>query len=180
MTNPGPPGGFRPRWHRTARVVTLATATAVPGCYQYVPVSPASPDPGSVIRVDVDDEAATALTSVLGPGVLRVNGRLLDRTDESVSILVESYQTSRSGELSGLGDPVSLPIHQITHVEQKRLSRGRSLLLGVAFVGGALAMTEIFAGDERVFDPDDPNDPGEPQRRRLPGGVWPGFRILFR
>lgn len=150
------------------------------GCYQYVRVPAVSPEPGSVVRVDVSDQGTSTLTSVLGPGVFRLNGLLLDRNDESVSILVESYQTSRGGELSGFGDAVRLPMQQIMQVEQKRLSRGRSFLLGVAFLGGAFALTELFGGDERIVESEDPEDPGQPQRRGYPAGIWPAIRILFR
>lgn len=159
--------------------VVAAGITLSAGCYQYVPVPPSSPEPGSVVRVGVNDRAAPDLTSVLGPGVLRLNGRLLERDQQTVSILVESYQTLRNGNLSGVSDPVRLTVDQITDVEQKRLARGRSVLLGIAFVGGALALTEIFGGGERVLEREDPDDPG-PLERRSPRRPWIGVRMPFR
>jgi hypothetical protein len=139
------------------------------GCYSYMPVSLGAAEPGAMVRAEVTDQAATSLTSQLGPGVFQVHGMLLNRDATSVSILVDSYQTRRSGELSGMSDPIRLPYDQIAHAEQKRLSKGRSILLGIAFLGGAYAMATIFVGDERVLEPTDPTDPGPIERRRIAG-----------
>jgi hypothetical protein len=166
--------------HRAGPLAVLVAAVAMgAGCYRYVPVSPRTPEPGSVVRMDVSDQAATQLTGVLGPGVLSLNGLVLAQEDQTISLLVSSYNTRRNAELSGSNDPVRLSVDQITHLEQKRLDKGRSFLLGAAFVGGAIAITTIFGKDDRVLEPDDPNDPGPIQRRRSIKAVPAIFRIRF-
>jgi len=149
------------------------------GCYSYVPVQPGTPGPGSFVRVEVNDQGASKLTSVLGPGVLQLNGLVLAQEDQTISMLVNTYQTTRNAELTGINDPVRLSIEQIRHVEQKQMSRARSLLLGAAVLGGGLALTHIFAGDDRVLEPEDPDDPGPIQRRPLPRGGRALFQIRF-
>jgi hypothetical protein len=161
-----------------ARAGFLAAAVLwAAGCYSYTPVALGAATPGAVVRAAVTEQASSTLTGQFGPGVMRVHGMLLERDATTVSILVDSYQTSRNGELSGVSDPVRLPFDQIAFAEQKRLSMGRSILLGIAFLGGAVALTEIFVGDERVVEPTDPNDPGSMERRRTPGIGATLFRI---
>lgn len=162
------------------RMVMAAALIAQAACYGYVPVTPDTPEPGSHLRVALNEQGASQLTSVLGPEVVELDGRLLAREDQTLSLLVSSYQTRRNAELAGTGDPVHVSIDQITRVEQKRLAPGRSILLGLALAGGAFVLNRLFPDDPRVVESEDPGDPGPQERRRTPRGAWGALQIRFQ
>jgi hypothetical protein len=141
-------------------------------------VSPAAPAPGSNIRAQLTDQGSAGVTSTLGPGVTEIGGLLLERDESVMSVLVAYYVNRRQGEVSGDNAPIRLPLDQIAEVKQKRLSRGRSVLLGAAFVGGALIVGRIVTSDDRVFEPQDPDDPG-PIGIVAPAVRWPWLRLRF-
>jgi len=155
--------------------IVLAAAT---GCYAYVPVEPGGADPGTIVRAEVTEQAASELTSRLGPGVLELRGTVIDRDEKSLALVLESYTSTRAGELSANGEAVRLPFDGFRQVEQKRFSRSRSLLFGVIFVAGAATVTGIAIHESRVLDRQQDPDPNQ-QDRRKPAAYVPLLRIRF-
>lgn len=148
--------------HRTVAVAVLALAAA--GCYTWVPVQ-SPPEPGRSVRASVTQAGAEALRPRLGPGVLEVDGLLLERRDDQLSILLQEYVTRQAGTLSGNNEPIQLSWPQVDGVHERRIDVVRSGLFGAALVGGVVAAISIFGQEERVFETEVPDDPGAPQRR---------------
>ncbi|MCI0432926.1 MAG: hypothetical protein L0271_04655 [Gemmatimonadetes bacterium] len=114
---------------------------------------------------------------VLGPGVTRINGLVLNQDDGALSVLVNSYFTTRAGDVLSANDPVRINIDHFRTVEQKRFSRGRSILLGAAFIGGSFLVMEVTGLNRRLFRTEEDEGP-DPQQYRIPPG-WRGLRIRF-
>lgn len=150
---------------RTLSTFALAVAlAALPGCYTYVPTPPTQPAPGTDVRAHLTTEGAQELVSRFGPGVTELGGMLLDQEDSSVSMMISWYKSTRVGDVvSGGNETVRLPHIQIAGMERKQLSKGRSLLLGAAFVGGAILAQQLIADNDRVLTDVDEEDPDAPQ-----------------
>jgi hypothetical protein len=148
-----------------AQLALLSTmAMSVVGCYNFVPVA-TSPLPGHAVRAQVNDEGAGLLTSQLGPGVMELEGLLLNADTQQVSILVQSYVTRRQGTLAASGEAVRLESRHILVLKEKRLERTRSLLLAAALGATTYLAIEVFGPDRRLFEDETPEDPGAPTFR---------------
>ncbi len=168
-----PQGGDRVR----SQLLLLALLGPAAGCYVYAPVPPTAPEPGAQIRAVVDDEASAQLTSVLGPGVTRLTGMVLDRRESTLSILVDSYFSTRAGDLLSANEPVRIGLANFRTLEEKRFSRGRSVLLGAAFVGGAVLVMKVTGLDRRIFEGGEEEPPG-PIDLVVPAG-WLRWRVQW-
>lgn len=124
------------------------------GCYRYVPAT--SPEAGRLIRAELNEQGAAAVTSRLGPGVLELDGLLLSNEGQELSVLVESYVTRLQGTLSAGNEPIRVPVGHVNTVLERRIDTTRSVLFGVAFAGAAFATFKLFGPGGIVFrDPDD-------------------------
>jgi hypothetical protein len=158
--------------------MVVALAPGLSGCYTFVPVQPAVPVAGQFVRAQIDTEAASRLTSVLGPGVTEVHGMVLRQENETLSVLVDEYVTSRSGLLSGYREPVALSYPEIQGLTLKQFSKQKSVIFGAAFVGAAVLTAAVFTDLGKVFTGED-GDPDTPPEMRTGSrlGRTVGFRI---
>jgi hypothetical protein len=141
-----------------------ATLASLPACYSYVPTQPSQPEPGSDVRAHLTSEGAQQLVPRFGPGVTELGGMLLNQESNGVSMLISWYRSTRVGDIvSGDNEAVRLPFEQIAGMERKQLSKGRSLLLGAAFIGGAILAQQLISDNDRVLTDDDDEDPDPPQ-----------------
>lgn len=165
--------------HRIATFcVATASAIAGAGCYGYQPVEPGIPEPGTHVRADVSQAAADRLTQTFGPGVLQLRGMVVEQQTDRLSMVVDVYSTARNGDLSGNNAAIWLPFNDIRLIEEKKLSRGRSVILGAGFLAGAVALTSIVADSGRKLEDEEepPPPPGTDRRRRI---YLPLFAISF-
>jgi hypothetical protein len=157
--------------------VATASAIAGAGCYGYQPVEPGVPEPGTHVRADVSQAAADRLTQTLGPGILQLRGMVVEQQPDRLSIVVDVYSTARNGDLSGNNSAVWLPFNDIRMIEEKKLSRGRSVILGAGFVAGAVMFTSVIAENGRQLRSEEEEPPtGTERRRRI---YLPIFAISF-
>jgi hypothetical protein len=159
--------------------VAAASALTGAGCYGYVPVEPATPEPGTQIRADVSQAAADRLIPTLGPGVIQLRGMVVEQQPDRLSMVVDVYSTARSGDLSGDRAAIWLPFNDISAIEEKKLSTGRSVILGAGFIAGALTVTAIVANSGRQLEDEDDPDPGGTERRGGRRILLPIFAIRF-
>jgi len=169
------PGGWLQRVGSSLAPLPILWASA---CYVYLPVPPTSPEPGADIRAEIDDQASAELIPVLGPGVTRINGMVLERANGAMSVLVSSYFSARAGDVLSANEPVRIGLDNFRSIEQKQLSKGRSILLGAAFIGGAFLVMEVTGLNRRLFETDEKEPPG-PTAYRVPRG-WTVLRGRFR
>lgn len=143
----------------------MAAGLLAGGCYEYVPVPPAMPIAGQFVRTGISEQAASRLTSVLGPGVTQVHGMVLRQEPEAISILVDTYVTARSGELNAGNEPVLLQYPEIRDLSLKQISKKKSVLFGAAFIGGAVLTAAVFTDLGRVFSGQDGDGNPQPEMR---------------
>jgi hypothetical protein len=115
-------------------VLHLCTA-----CYSYVPVR-STPSPGAQVALEVTDEGRVSLNDKIGPGVVRLEGRLA--AVEGDELLVDaSAATQFRGYVSDLGGVrVRLPQRYVVRMDQRQFSRTRTAMV----VGGVVAIVVGF------------------------------------
>lgn len=125
-------------WRRPVAIVVgvLHLCTA---CYSYVPVR-STPTPGTQVALEVTDEGRVALNDKIGPGVVRLEGTLAGV--EGDEILVDANAAKQiQGYISELGGVrVRLPQRYVTRMDERQLSRKKTLLV----VGGIVAVVATF------------------------------------
>ena len=150
--------------HRRLTAIVLAWVLGVnTGCYTYGPVVSTAPKPGDVVAIEISDQGRVRLGEQLGAGVTRVEGTLrgFDGSEYLLAVSRVSYlgnSPSRWG-----GERVRLTTDAVARVQERRFSKGRTLLaVGVAVVGlGAFIVSRGLLG----FGNEAPDPPS-----RLPPG----------
>jgi hypothetical protein len=125
-------------WRRSVAVAVgvLHVCTA---CYSYTPVE-TTPRPGAQVALEVTDEGRVVLNEKIGPGVVRLEGRLAGMDGDELLVDASAVRQVR-GYISDLGGMrVRLAQRYVTRMDERRLSRTRTLLV----VGGVLAIVGGF------------------------------------
>ena len=122
------------------RIASLLTVSVLlSGCFQYVPVQPVMPEPGTTIRAHLTDSASAMLAPTVGPGIGALEGRLLRRDEGGIEMAVSSARFRfGGGSQTRYGEPLTVPQFGIAAVEERKLSLGRTALLAGGVVLGAL------------------------------------------
>jgi hypothetical protein len=153
------------RW--SVRLLLLAFLTLF-GCYSYVPVDFGISEQGHNVRAELNAEGEQALTNQLGPGIHEIQGMVLGQEGESLSILIQSARSTRLGIIPGGNEAIRLGPMHVNRFYEKRLSRGRSIILGAVVVAGLAFLTSELGSEDRVLGPENPGDPGDPELRGHP------------
>jgi len=138
------PSGITPlallRRRRRAAGVLGIVMLANTGCYTYVPVMSTAPQPGEHVAFDLTDMGRVRLNDQLGGNVSRVEGMVSasEGNDYLVSVTRVAYFNAPSANWSG--ERVRLSRDVVARVEERKFSKGRTLLV----VGGALAGIAAF------------------------------------
>ena len=140
----------RPGSRGVARSILVVALLAVGACSTYVPVS--NPTPGSTVRVRVP------VTSALdggAPGSATIEGDVISSGDTLVLGVTNRQEFGAYREVV-LFDTLRLAPDQIMTVEEASFSTGRTAVLTVAIVAGAvgLALTAFSGsgGDDGPID----------------------------
>jgi hypothetical protein len=108
-------------------------------CFAYSPVE-TTPRPGAQVALEVTDEGRVALSDKIGPGVVRLEGTFAGMEGDELLVDASAVRQVR-GYITDLGGVrVRLPKRYVTRVDERRLSRTRSLLV----VGGVVAVVAGF------------------------------------
>lgn len=130
-------------WRAARRSAAAALLAAMlTGCYRYVAHSPADPlPPGSRVRVQLTAAGASAIDATIGPSVATLDGETMEWRQDSIVLSVRTAQT-RSGErFAWTGLRAAFPPTTIERIERRKLSRPRSVVLGVGTaIAGALVI----------------------------------------
>jgi hypothetical protein len=119
------------------------------GCYESVPVEINRVEPGTKIRVTLTDAGADSLARYLGPGVERVDGKLINTTDERLALGVTSIAMKSGQDQYWKGETVAIPRSALATVQQRKVNKPKSLLLGGAFIAAlaSLRLTGVVGGN---------------------------------
>jgi predicted alpha/beta hydrolase len=130
---------------------TLALLPLLAGCYVYRPVGAADPVGRDRVRLTLTDSGAVNLASQLGPATEEVSGRVV--SDSAGAYLVSVLGTRRRGgtETDWRGERVAIPRLLVSHAEERRFSRRRTVLASIAVMAAAIGAREAFWGPGGVF-----------------------------
>ena len=105
------------------------------GCYTYSYL-PSAPAPDTRLALDLTDRGRAAEYDHLGPDVVRVEGRLVEKTDSGYTLRAERTVNIRGISTPWNGEEVRIPDDYVASAREKRFSPGRSAILaGMATVG---------------------------------------------
>jgi hypothetical protein len=150
---------------------TIAVLAGAQGCYEYVPVDSPSSTVGKLVELKITDPGRVGLASRFGPGLDRVEGRLVGQRDSILTVSITSVTTLEGDNTKWSGESVSLDRGFIRTVSSRRISPVRTALLAAA-AGAVLYFTASKALTGGGKDPDDPGpDPNPPLSRRIPIGI---------
>ena len=141
----------------------MVAVAALAGCYVYRPLDSVEPRVGTRVSADLTDGGSDTLARYVGPGVTSLRGGVLNAERAAVTLAVTSVMDRSGQQQFWKGEPVRIPRAAVRDFEQRRFSPGRSVLLGAALLGSALAAWEAFQG-------------GIHGGRLMPGGVGGGAR----
>ncbi|HUQ47972.1 MAG TPA: hypothetical protein VM053_06985 [Gemmatimonadaceae bacterium] len=118
------------------------------GCYSYAvrPVSEVSQN--AIVTADINDVGRVALGDRAGPEVLRVEGKVVQRSDSSMRLLVSQVSYLNGDTQEWQGQELALRAQDVKVVSQRTFSRSRTALLIGAIVVGFVAtvLTLNFLG----------------------------------
>jgi len=126
-----------------ARLAVAFTPLLV-GCHSYVPLTTATPLPGTYVAATLTESGSAQVSGQLGPDAGVVRGRLLDDRQEAMTLSVQSVGLRRGDELAWRGETVTLPHASIARVDLRRFAKGRSLVLLVFGATAFVALTSTF------------------------------------
>ena len=137
-------------------IASLGIASTVlwtSGCYSYAvrPVSEVSQN--ATVTVDINDMGSVALGDRVGPEVMRLEGKVVQRSDTTVRLLVSHVTYLNGNTEEWQGQEVGLRVQDVKLVTQRTFSRSRTALLigaiAVGFVATILSLNflGITSGD---------------------------------
>ena len=130
----------RPMTGRRATAILVAALHLLcTACFAYTPVQ-TTPQPGAQVALEVTDEGRVALSEKIGPGVVRLEGTLAGVDGEALLVDASAVRQVR-GYISDLGGVrVRLPQQYVARMDERRLSRSRTLIV----IGGVVAIVAGF------------------------------------
>jgi hypothetical protein len=135
---------------------SIAMVLLVPhltGCFQFVPVSRSDVPSGAEVSLGITDPGRVALAEPIGPGISRVDGRIVENRDTSIVLAVTSVRfIDLDVTMYRDGERVEIAHRHISEIRERRLSQSRSwIAAGVAAAGvAALLLISIvgFGGED--------------------------------
>jgi hypothetical protein len=152
-------------------ISTVAMLAAAQGCYEYVPVDSPSSTVGKLVELKITDPGRVGLAQRFGPGLDRVEGRLVAQGDSDLTVTVTSVTSLEGENTKWSGESVNLNRGFIRTMSSRRVSPLKTSALVIA-AGAVLYFT---AGKALIGGGKDPPEPGDPDNpplsRRIPIGI---------
>lgn len=152
-------GRLARRLARRAGVAALAlVAMHQAACYRYVPLSSA-PDPGTVVRLELNDQGRAELADSIGPSANRIEGKVRSAANGAYELDVSSvwYFTGRMQRWSG--ESLRIPASYVGQLREKRFDRKRTFTVGA---GAVAAVVLAIIGADLVGSGDPGRTPIDP------------------
>jgi len=137
-------------------------------CYSYVPLQPAPggasatssssvPGPaaqlgledleqGASLRVHLSEPGSYPLTALTPNNVTVIDGDLIRLDDSSLYVSAYWMKTTGVQEFKGAGETVGIPFDKIDRVEQKKVSAGKTAVVGALIAGAIVLIGVTFGG----------------------------------
>src|SRR2546425_7036050 len=127
--------------------IAVAFTPLLVGCHSFVPLTTATPLPGTYVAATLTEAGSAQVSGHLGPDAGVVRGRLLDDGQEGMTLSVQSVGLRRREELGWRGEAGTLPHASVARIDTRRFAKGRSLLL---LAGGGTALVAPTAKSSRL------------------------------
>jgi hypothetical protein len=114
------------------------------GCFSYLPVRPESLTNGADAQVRLTLDGTRDVTGTLGSEVRFIRGIVERATSDSVVMRVREMQLLDGSVVSNNGTVVALGRQQMSDLERRTLSPGRTAVAG-ALVVGAIVLVAVAA-----------------------------------
>lgn len=142
--------------------VLIAAACGASGCYSYLPLD-TRPVPGAEVTIDLTSTGSDSLARLLGPGVTQIRGRTVAAGEGGLELTVAATAVARGDETYWKGEEVTIPWPMVTRARTRKLSMGRSVLLGGAIVGASLGAVAAFGNQGKAEGTPSGGTPQVPQ-----------------
>lgn len=127
-----------PMQRQLRRLSVVAALLALPACYEYVPTN-TQPTVGEIMAYQITDKGRVELADKFGPGLLRVEGRLMADSAEQYVISVFGVTQIDGTSTTWSGERIRIPHEYVGHVEGRELSKGRTVVAALAATGAVVA-----------------------------------------
>jgi hypothetical protein len=129
------------RWARMLALPGLLMLDA--GCHYYQPLQTA-PQPGTYLQVMLTDSGTSHFWPYLGPDVGDLRGRLITAEQQALALSVESVEQRHGQVLSWKGETVTLGREYVARLQERRLSKSRTVLIAAGSVSALIATLSVF------------------------------------
>ncbi|MEJ2216250.1 MAG: hypothetical protein P8099_06505 [Gemmatimonadota bacterium] len=115
------------------KILLVAAALYLSGCFAYVPVPPNAPPPkGTAVRVRLATPADYRLARYTANDVVEVEGEVIRAEQDRLLLSAFGMRSAADFEFVAEGETVAIPNDQLASFERKKVSVFRSALLVVA------------------------------------------------
>lgn len=158
-----PPSTGASRWgtgsgRRLACVALAVLPLTNAACYSYLPLD-TSPQPGTEVRLELNDRGRAALADSIGPTAHRIEGTLRSASDSVYGLDVRSVEYYTGQVQRWSGEELRIPVGFVSQSRERRFDGKRSLLVGAiaaAAVVAAILGADLFGGSSPGTTPVDP------------------------
>ncbi len=137
-------------------VAILLLVPHLTGCFQFVPVSRSDVPGGAEVSLGITDQGRVALAEPVGPGIRRLDGRVVENSDTSLVLAVTAVKfIDLDVTMYRDGERVEIAHQHISEIRERRLSQSRSWIaagLAAAGVAALLLISIVGFGGEEVSD----------------------------
>jgi hypothetical protein len=155
------------------RWVGVSLLFVASACYKSVPLETSTPPIGETVSFIISDQGRVGLGDRLGPGIARIEGRMLGT--EGDQYVVNVFRTAEIGGSTSVwsGEEMRFNRNFVARLEGRQLSKTRTWLAAGAATSVVVAfvvtrgMTGLFGGDDDI----PPKE--EPQSSRVGPGKRP-------
>lgn len=130
-----------------AAVPAIVAGTA---CYQYTSSGPDRVQPGQIVHVDLTAPGAATLAPAIGPDATALNGRVLARAGNDVTLAVTQIDRANGPEQFLKGDPLSVSLNSIAAVQLRSFDKARTAL-AIGGVIAAVVVGRVFIDQSGLF-----------------------------
>ena len=128
------------------RSLSIAALSACAACYDTIPITSQQATPGLELQVDLSDNGAQHMAALLGPGTVSVKGRLAQAVNDSLHLAVTTTTLQNGEDRMWKSELVTIPMSDVAHVGEYRLSKPRTVVVVASVVLGAIAARMGFSG----------------------------------
>ena len=127
-------------------VFASIVAWAAAGCYYYQPLATPDPTPGTYLSATITDTGADHLARTIGPDVRSVRGRLVSSDSARLTLAVMGVSLHHGENITWKGEAVTVNREYLVQLDQRRLAKGRTILIAGALITSLVTTYKVFQG----------------------------------